>query len=101
MIGLPGDTVEVRGGMLVINGRPIPRSEQAAPSQCPFPRTVLAGSSPGRNAHDQGRRRRQPACLYPVLSRDASRRPLLPVIDQVDNPRATISAESFPRGTCS
>jgi signal peptidase I len=28
VIGLPGDTIEVRGGIVILNGRPLPRQEQ-------------------------------------------------------------------------
>ncbi|WP_246444485.1 signal peptidase I [Sphingomonas sediminicola] len=41
VVGLPGDTVEVQGGMLIVNGKPVPR-EQAGPSRCRFRQTAPA-----------------------------------------------------------
>ncbi|MGI8611625.1 MAG: signal peptidase I, partial [Sphingomicrobium sp.] len=43
VIGLPGDTVEVRGGRLVLNGRPV-RSEVRPPALIPVDPNVPCGS---------------------------------------------------------
>ena len=75
VIGLPGDTIAVRGGRLILNGRPVPRARLAARkrrgdanSPC---RVVPARHPDGRPAA------RSALCLYPRLPRDASRRPEL------------------------
>ncbi|HKH27713.1 MAG TPA: signal peptidase I, partial [Sphingomicrobium sp.] len=86
-IGLPGDTLEVRGGMLVINGRPIPR-EQAGTFAMPIspnsPCRVVAGATPMTIHADDG----GTACLYPVFRETLPDGRSYRVIDQVDNPRA-------------
>ena len=48
VIGLPGDTVAVQGGMLIVNGRPIPRQAGSARSQCRSRPTARAASLPAR-----------------------------------------------------
>jgi signal peptidase I len=87
VIGLPGDRLEVRGGMLVINGRPIPREQAgtfAMPISANSPCRVVAGAtSMVRRAADGGT-----ACLYPVFREALPGGPSYRVIDQVDNPRA-------------
>lgn len=87
VIGLPGDTLEVRGGMLVINGRPIPREQAgtfAMPISANSPCRVVAGATPMiRRADDSGN-----ACLYPVFRETLPGGRSYRVIDQVDNPRA-------------
>lgn len=86
VIGLPGDTVEVRDGIVILNGKPVPRDDVR-----PFPITVSA-NSPCRTVpgavpviRAEGSKR---ACLYrtwhETLPGGASYR----VIDQVDNPIA-------------
>jgi signal peptidase I len=42
VIGLPGDTIEVRGGRLVINGRPV-KAERRAPAMVPVDANVPCG----------------------------------------------------------
>jgi signal peptidase I len=42
VIGLPGDTVEVRGGRLILNGRPV-RSERRPPTLIPVDANVPCG----------------------------------------------------------
>lgn len=87
VIGLPGDTLEVRGGMLVINGRPIPREQAgtfAMPISANSPCRVVAGATPMVRPTDDG----GTACLYPVFRETLPDGHSYRVIDQVDNPRA-------------
>jgi signal peptidase I len=86
VIGLPGDAVEVRDGVVVLNGKPVARDQMQ-----PFPIAISANSPcqpvPGAVpvVRGQGSDR---ACLYrtwrETLPNGASYR----VIDQVDNPIA-------------
>jgi signal peptidase I len=87
VIGLPGDTLEVRGGMLVINGRPIPRGQAGTfemPVSANSPCRVVAGATPMVRPADGGGE----ACLYPVFRETLPDGRSYRVIDQVDNPRA-------------
>ena len=91
VIGLPGDTVEVRGGMLILNGRPLPRQ-----SVRPFPMPMSANSpckvvppaSPMVTRLGDGRS----YCLYPAYRETLPGGPSYTVLDQVENPRA----DDFP-----
>ena len=91
VIGLPGDTVEVRDGMLVLNGKPIIRQALdpfampiSANSPCKVvpPATAMVTTlGPGRTF-----------CLYPAYRETLPGGPSYTVLDQVDNPRA----DDFP-----
>ena len=90
VIGLPGDTVELRSGELFLNGRPLPRESRggfAMPVSDNSPCRVVPPATPFM-ATLRGRT----SCMYPVY------REALPggrshlVIDQVANPRA----DDFP-----
>jgi signal peptidase I len=98
VIGLPGDTLEVRGGMLVINGRPIPREQAgtfAMPISANSPCRVVAGATPMVSPADDG----GTACLYPVFRETLPDGRSYRVIDQVDNPRAdNIAPTVVPAG---
>lgn len=90
VIGLPGDTVEVRGGMLVLNGRNLPREAIrpfAMPLSANSPCKVVPPALPmvttvGRKAH----------CLYPAYRETLPGGPSYTVLDQVESPRA----DDFP-----
>ena len=74
VIGLPGDTVAVRGGQLILNGQPVPRAAAAADRRC-----AVSAEQPVPSRCRRPRRRSpataaRPICLYPRLSRDAARR---------------------------
>ena len=87
VIGLPGDRIEVRGGMLVINDRPIPRQQAgtfAMPVSANSPCRVVGGATPMTSPTDDG----GIACLYPVFRENFPDGHSHLVIDQVDNPRA-------------
>jgi signal peptidase I len=85
VIGLPGDTVAVSDGMLVLNGRAI-RREPAEPFAMPLspnsPCRVAAGASPRVVPVQSG----GDACLYPLYRETLPNGRSYLVIDQVDNP---------------
>jgi len=91
VIGLPGDTIEVRAGMLVLNDKPLPRQSLqpfampvSANSPCKVvpPATAMVTSlGPGREF-----------CHYPAYRETLPGGPSYTVLDQVDNPRA----DDFP-----
>ncbi|MEO8176536.1 MAG: signal peptidase I [Sphingomicrobium sp.] len=98
VIGLPGDTVEVTGGMLILNGHPLPRQEIrpfAMPISPNSPCKVVPPASPSvvnlANSHDY--------CLYPAYRETLPNGPSYAVLDQVDNPRADdFAAVKVPAG---
>jgi len=98
VIGLPGDRVEVQGGMLVLNGSPIPREQAgtfAMPVSANSPCRVVAGATPMVSRSDDG----GTACLYPVFRETLPDGRTYQVIDQVDNPRAdTLAPAVVPEG---
>ena len=65
VIGLPGDTVAMRGGVLILNGRPIPK-QSAGRIELP-----VSPNSPCRLVPATT------SCPYPRLPRNPARRPLL------------------------
>ncbi|MEO6256698.1 MAG: signal peptidase I [Sphingomicrobium sp.] len=98
VIGLPGDTVEVTGGMLILNGHPLPRQEIrpfAMPISANSPCKVVPPASPSivslGNSQDH--------CLYPAYRETLPNGPSYVVLDQVDNPRADdFAAVKVPAG---
>ena len=87
VIGLPGDTIEVRGGMLVLNGRSLPRESRgvsAIPVSLNSPCRVVPPAAPMVRPDTEG----QPACLYPAYRETLPNGRSYLVLDQVDNPRA-------------
>ena len=87
VVGVPGDRIAVQSGMLIINGRPIPRQPQgrfAMPISANSPCRVVGGASQMIVQGDDGK----PACLYPVYSETLPGGRTYQVIDQVENPRA-------------
>jgi signal peptidase I len=94
VIGLPGDTIEVRDGMLVLNGTPIPRQELppfAMPISTNSPCKVVPPASPMVERSSNGAF----DCLYPAYRETLPGGPSYTVLDQVDNPRA----DDFPATT--
>ena len=90
VIGLPGDTIQVTDGMLILNGRPITR-EALPPFAMPIspnsPCKVVPPASP--LVTDRGT---ASYCNYPAYRETLPGGPSYTVIDQVDNPRA----DDFP-----
>ncbi len=91
VIGLPGDTIEIRGGMLILNGRPI-RRESAGRAEVPLspnsPCRVVPGAIPMTRADAQGSQ----LCLYPAYRETLPSGRSWLVLDQVDSPRADAMA---------
>jgi signal peptidase I len=86
VIGLPGDTVEVRGGRLVLNGRSIPR-EELPPFRLPVsansPCKVVPPANPlvvTVNA--------QTYCAFPAYRETMPGGPSYTVLDQIDSAEA-------------
>ena len=99
VIGLPGDTVAVRGGMLLLNGKPLPRESIgnfAMPISANSPCRVVPGATPRIVAGEEGER----LCLYPAYRETLPGGRSYAVLDQVDNPRADeFAAVTVPMGT--
>ena len=91
VIGLPGDTVEVKDGELFLNGKPVPR-EELEPAAIPISRNspcrVVAPGTPmlGRTADGRA------ACLYPAYRETLPGGISYTVLDQVD----VAPADNFP-----
>jgi signal peptidase I len=86
VIGLPGDRIAMHGGMLIINGRPIPRVREgtfAMPISANSPCRVVAGATPMVGRTDDG----EAACLYPLYRETLPGGRSYRVIDQVNTPR--------------
>ena len=86
-IGLPGDTIEVRGGMLVLNGRNLPRESRgliAIPVSANSPCRVVPPAMPMVRPDAENK----PACLYPAYRETLPGGRSYIVLDQVENPRA-------------
>ena len=78
VIGLPGDTVEVRGGMLVLNGKAIPRQE------LPRFRLPISPNSPCKVVPPATAMIEQGFCIYPAYRETLPGGPSYTVLDQVD-----------------
>ena len=94
VIGLPGDTIAVRGGMLVLNGKPIARQSLPAfamPVSANSPCKVVASATPMIAQTASG----GTTCLYPAFRETLPGGPSYTVLDQVDSPRA----DDFPATT--
>jgi len=86
VIGLPGDTVEVRGGTVILNGRAVPRGDMqplAIPVSANSPCKVAAGATAMTRGAGEAL-----ACVYPTYTERLPNGATYRVIDQVDNPIA-------------
>ena len=93
VIGLPGDTVEVRGGALILNGRPVQRSKLptlAVPISANSPCKVPPGGTPVVAETRDG-----PRCLYSTWRETLPGGPSYTVLDQL----AAGPADEFPPTT--
>jgi signal peptidase I len=97
VIGVPGDTVEVRGGELILNGTPIPRQELP-----PFPMPISANSPckvvppAAPMVTNVGGR---PTCLFPAYRETLPGGPSYTVLDQIDSAQADdFAATRVPAG---
>ncbi len=86
VMALPGDTVEIRDGMVVLNGKPV-RHDAMIPAAIPVsansPCRTVAGAAPV--IRGEGSKR---ACLYRSYRETLPNGASYTVIDQVDNPIA-------------
>ena len=83
VIGLPGDTVQVQGGALILNGRPVQREEVPAyqmPISANSPCKVVPPAVPFVAAVGD-----QPYCIYPAYRETLPGGPSYTVLDQVDS----------------
>jgi len=83
VIGLPGDTVEMRGGALILNGQKAQRDEIPAyqmPISANSPCKVVPPATPVVAQTDDAA-----ACIYPAYRETLPGGPSYTVLDQVDN----------------
>jgi signal peptidase I len=82
VIGLPGDTVATRGGQLVLNGRPVPRTALGPIGMRLSPNTSCRTVPPAVPDVRAGQ------CRYPAFRETLPNGRSYVVLDQVDNPVA-------------
>jgi signal peptidase I len=83
VIGLPGDTIAVQDGELILNGRPLPRQEMppySMPISTNSPCKVVPPATP-MVVQVNG----QPNCTYPAYRETLPGGPSYTVLDQVDS----------------
>jgi signal peptidase I len=87
VIGLPGDTIQVQGGMLIVNGANIPRESRgrfampvSANSPCRVVPPAIAMTATDENGDT--------SCLYPAYRETLPGGRSYLVLDQVENPGA-------------
>lgn len=81
VIGLPGDRIAVRDGVLILNGHPVPRDAMqplAIPVSPNSPCRVVAGATPMVRASGEKR-----SCIYPTYRETLAGGASYRVIDQV------------------
>lgn len=98
VIGLPGDTIAVGGGRLILNGAPVARESAgmiALPVSANSPCRVVPGATPFvRPTADGGQ-----ACLYPAVRETLPGGRSYLTIDQVDTaPGDEFAATTVPAG---
>jgi len=97
VIGLPGDTVEVRGGILILNGQPVKREPLppfGAPISANSPCKVAPGATPIVTATG-GRQ----LCLYSAFRETLPGGPSYRILNQVDGgPADDFPAVKVPPG---
>jgi signal peptidase I len=96
VIGLPGDTVELRGGEVILNGQPVPR-EALAPYDLPIsansPCKVVPPGTPFVSSV-----RGQSYCLYPAYRETLPGGPSYTVLDQIAGEADDFPATKVPPG---
>jgi len=93
VIGLPGDTVEVSNGIVILNGRPLPR-QQVRPFAMPISANSPCRPAPGANENIRGG-----VCLYQAYRETLPGGPSYIVLDQVEHgPEDDFSAIRVPPG---
>ena len=98
VIGLPGDTIEVRGGMLILNGRAAAAPVAAAVRDADLAPTARARSCRRPARLSRGSATGAPIASIPPIARRFPGGPSYTVLDQVENPRADdFAADESPR----
>jgi signal peptidase I len=97
VIGLPGDTVEVRGGALILNGKPVAR-KALPPAHVPIsansPCKVVAGTVPRINASGG-----ESFCTYQASRETLPGGPSYTILNQVDGgPADDFATVKVPAG---
>ena len=98
VIGLPGDTIEVRGGTVILNGRPLPREGRgffampmSANSRCKVAPPAAPMVRPDRNGDS--------TCLYPAYRETLPGGRSYLVLDQAELQRADeVAPVTVPEG---
>lgn len=97
-IGLPGDTIEVRGGTVILNGKPLTRvsaGRVAIPISPNSPCRVVDGATASTREHPGGGQ----DCLYPAFRETLPGGPTYLTLDQVGNgPGDQFQATTVPAG---
>ncbi|WP_265570362.1 signal peptidase I [Sphingomicrobium nitratireducens] len=98
VIGLPGDTIEVRMGTVILNGKPIPKQRLAnfaMPISENSPCRVVGNAVPQVRSLEDGTE----ACLYPAYRETLPGGRSYVVLDQVNTPAAdTYGPITVPAG---
>ncbi|MDQ3247226.1 MAG: signal peptidase I [Pseudomonadota bacterium] len=96
VIGLPGDTIAVQQGMLILNGQPLPREPLgnfALPISINSPCRVIPPATQMITETDDG-----PACLYPAFRETLPGGRTYAVLDQIDGPADQLPDIRVPQG---
>ncbi|MCL6697985.1 signal peptidase I [Sphingomonas sp. NSE70-1] len=83
VIGLPGDTIGVEGGQVILNGKPVPRerlTDFAMTVSSNSPCRVVPPAVPMTRPGDDGR----PTCIYPMYRETLPNGVTYSVLDQTD-----------------
>ena len=98
VIGLPGDTIAVTGGRVILNGQPLDREAAgfvSIPISTYSPCRVVEGATPMVRPAGEG----EGACLYPAYRETLPNGASYLTIDQVDTPRADqVAPVTVPAG---
>ena len=83
VIGLPGDTIAVEGGEVILNGKPVPRERQPDFAMTVSPNSpcrVVPPAVPMTRLGDDG----SPTCIYPMYRETLPDGATYTVLDQTD-----------------
>ena len=98
VIGLPGDTIEVRGGAVILNGRPLPRQRIADFGFPVSPNSpcLAPGDAPGRTVAGEGG---ETLCVMPRFRETLPDGQSYDVLDQLtDGPADNFGPVTVPEG---
>ncbi|MCA1654570.1 MAG: signal peptidase I [Sphingomicrobium sp.] len=99
VIGVPSDRVEVRDGVLILNGKPVPKvsiGDYATPITPNSPCRMVGGLAPRLGAAAGGGQ----ACLYPAFHETLPNGRSYTTLDQIDSPLADhFGPVTVPAGT--